>query len=199
MKKIVIATRNQHKLSEMHAILNESSIQFVGLEDFPKIKEIEETGNTLLENSLIKARAVNRLTGYPTIGDDTGLEVDILNGEPGVRSARFAGKNAQSSDNVKLLLNKLKDVPDDKRTARFRTVISFVSDGLERWVEGKVEGIITREISGESGFGYDPIFYYPPLKKTFAELSLVEKNKISHRGLALEKFRILLGKINFSE
>ena len=148
---------------------------------------------------MIKARVIHEITGYPAIGDDTGLEVDILNGEPGVRSARFAGDEAQSVDNVQLLLEKLINVPEAKRTARFRTVISFVMDDIEKWVEGIAEGMIINEPVGNSGFGYDPIFYYPPLKKTFAELSLTEKNKISHRGLALEKFRILLGKINLGE
>jgi len=132
----------------------------------------------------------------PAIADDTGLEVDFLNGAPGIRSARFAGENATSKNNVNLLLNKLIDIPDAERTARFRTVISLVSNKDEDWVEGVAEGIIIREPTGKQGFGYDSIFYYPPLRKTFAELSMEEKNKISHRGLALQKFRILLGKIN---
>ena len=194
--KIVIATHNQHKLREIQEYLNDLPHQFIGLNEFPAINEIAETGYTLLDNSFIKARAVNKMTGLPAIADDTGLEVDYLNGAPGVRSARFAGDKAISKDNVNLLLEKLKNIPGDMRSARFRTVISLVIDGNEKWVEGVAEGRITTKPTGEQGFGYDPIFYYPPLKKTFAELSLKEKNKISHRGLALKKFRILLGKIN---
>ena len=194
--KIVIATHNQHKLREIQEYLNDLPHQFIGLNEFPAINEIAETGYTLLDNSFIKARTINKLTGLPAIADDTGLEVDYLNGAPGVRSARFAGDKAISKDNVNLLLEKLKNIPGDMRSARFRTVISLVIDGNEKWVEGVAEGRITTKPTGEQGFGYDPIFYYPPLKKTFAELSLKEKNKISHRGLALKKFRILLGEIN---
>jgi len=194
--KIVIATHNQHKLNEMREYLKDLPYNFISLDEFPQIDEIEETGETLKENSFIKARTVNRITNLPAIADDTGLEVDFLNGAPGIRSARFAGENATSKNNVNLLLNKLIDIPDAERTARFRTVISLVSNKDEDWVEGVAEGIIIREPTGKQGFGYDSIFYYPPLRKTFAELSMEEKNKISHRGLALQKFRILLGKIN---
>jgi len=199
MKKIVIATHNRHKLIEMKEILKDLSYEFLGLEHFPDIHDIEETGDTLIENSLIKARTVHKITGYPAIGDDTGLEVDFLNGAPGVKSARFAGEDAKPNENVELLLQKLKDVPDNERTARFRTVISFVTANNEKWVEGIAEGKITEKPVGNSGFGYDPIFYFSPLTRTFAELSMDEKNKISHRGLALEKFRILLGNFNLEE
>ena len=198
MKKIVIATRNKNKLIEMKEILRDLPYEFVGLEEFLDIPEIEENGDTFLENSLIKARTVHNLTGYPSIGDDTGLEVDYLKGAPGVRSARFAGENAISSDNVSKLLTELNGIPLYQRNAQFRTVISFVTEQKEHWVEGIVKGLILFEPLGESGFGYDPIFYYPPLKKTFAELSMDQKNKISHRGLALEKFRILLGNNDFA-
>ena len=194
--KIVIATHNQHKLNEMREYLKDLPYNFISLDEFPQIDEIEETGETLKENSFTKARTVNRITNLPAIADDTGLEVDFLNGAPGIRSARFAGENATSKNNVNLLLNKLIDIPDAERTARFRTVISLVSNKDEYWVEGVAEGKIIREPTGKQGFGYDSIFYYPPLRKTFAELSMEEKNKISHRGLALQKFRILLGKIN---
>jgi len=199
MKKIIIATGNPHKLKEIKEFLKDLPYQLLGLNEYPDFPEIEETGDSLLENALIKARTIHNITGLPSIGDDTGLEVDYLNGLPGVRSARFAGKNAESNDNVELLLKKLHNVPDHNRTARFRSVIAFVKSGMEKWVEGIAEGIIIEEKIGNEGFGYDPIFYYPPLKKTFAELSLSEKNKISHRGLALQKFRILLGKINLDE
>ena len=199
MQKIIIATRNLNKLKEIREFFSGVEHQFVGLDRFPEIGEIEETGKTLLENSLIKARTVHNLTGLPAVGDDTGLEVDYLEGAPGVRSARFAGHNADSKNNLDLLLKKLKGVPEQLRAARFRTVISFVSNNHEQWVEGIVEGIILDKPKGRQGFGYDPVFYYPPLRKTFAELSLAEKNKISHRGLALQKFRILLGKFNLND
>jgi XTP/dITP diphosphohydrolase len=156
-------------------------------------------GKTLLENSLIKARTVHEITGFPTVADDTGLEVNCLNGAPGIRSARYAGEKATSKDNLNKLLKDLKGVPFRKRLAQFRTVISFVTDLKEHWVEGIVKGIILEESRGDSGFGYDPIFYIPELNKTFAELSMERKNKISHRGLALEKFRILLGKFNLAK
>ena len=151
-----------------------------------------------MENSLIKARTVHKITGLPTVADDTGLEVNSLNGAPGVKSARYAGENATYKDNLNKLLKDLEGVPHGERQAQFRTVISFVTDSQEHWVEGIVKGTILNESRGESGFGYDPIFYIPELKKTFAELSMEEKNKISHRGLALEKFRILLGKYNLT-
>ncbi len=198
MIKIVFATNNNNKLREAQSILKDLPYQFIGLNEFPNIPEIKETGKTLLENSLIKARTVHEITGFPTVADDTGLEVNSLNGAPGVKSARYAGGNATYEDNLNKLLKDLEGVPFGKRQAQFRTVISFVTDSEEHWVEGIVKGIILNESRGESGFGYDPIFYLPELKKTFAQLSMEEKNKISHRGLALEKFRILLGKYNLT-
>lgn len=198
MIKIVFATNNINKLREAQSILKDLPYQFVGLNEFPDIPEIEETGTTLLENSLIKARTVHKITGFPIVADDTGLEVNSLNGAPGIRSARYAGEKATSKDNLNKLLKDLDGVPYEKRQAQFRTVISFVTDLKEHWVEGIVKGIILNELRGENGFGYDPIFYIPELNMTFAELSMERKNKISHRGLALEKFRILLGKFNLS-
>jgi XTP/dITP diphosphohydrolase len=199
MKKIIIATRNKHKLLEIQSYLADHEYEFIGLEQFPEVAEIDETGSTLLENSLIKASTVHNITGLPAVGDDTGLEVDYLDGAPGVKSARFAGEDSNPQNNINLLLKKLNGVDEISRTARFRTVISIVYNGYEEWVEGIAEGIILKKPKGEGGFGYDPIFYYPPLNKTFAELSMAEKNKISHRGLALQKFRILLGKINLND
>ncbi len=199
MEKIIFATGNINKLQEAKSILNDLPYEFVGLNNYPDIPPIEETGTTLLENSLIKARTVLDITGLPSIGDDTGLEVECLNGAPGVFSGRYAGENATYDDNLNKLLLEMNEVPDQKRQARFRTVISFVTKSQEQYVEGIVEGIIIDKPCGSNGFGYDPIFYIPKLGKTFAELSMDEKNKISHRGLALEKFRILLGKINLAK
>ncbi len=198
MIKIVFATNNIDKLNEAQSILKDLPYQFVGLNEFPNIPEIEETGKTLLENSLIKARTIHKITGIPTMADDTGLEVNSLNDAPGVKSARYAGENATYKDNLNKLLKDLKGVPHGERQAQFRTIISFVTDSEEHWVEGIVKGIILNESRGENGFGYDPIFYIPELKKTFAELSMEKKNKISHRGLALGKIRILLRKFNFA-
>ena len=199
MEKIVFATGNNNKLQEAKSILKDLPYAFVGLDHYTDMPPIEETGTTLLENSLIKARAVFDITGLPSIGDDTGLEVECLYGAPGVFSGRYAGENATYDDNLNKLLLEMNEVPDQKRQARSRTVISFVTKSHEQYVEGIVEGIVIDKPRGSSGFGYDPIFYIPKLGKTFAELSMDEKNKISHRGLALEKFRILLGNFNLAK
>ena len=190
--KIVLATHNHDKEIELKHSLRGLDIEICSLSEYPDIGEIYETGATLLENSLLKANTVHDLTGLPVIADDTGLEVDALDGAPGVYSARFSGVNATYEDNVNKLLSVMEDVSDDMRSARFRTVISFVDEVQELWTEGFIEGRITRDSRGNMGFGYDPIFYIPRLEKTFAELSTAEKNKISHRGLALQKLRKIL-------
>ena len=190
--KIVLATHNYDKEIELQHSLQGLGVKICSLSEYPDIGEIEETGTTLLENSLLKAHTVYDRTGLPAIADDTGLEVDALDGAPGVYSARFAGADATYEDNVNKLLSVMEDVSDDMRSARFRTVISFVDEVQELWTEGFIEGRITRDPRGNMGFGYDPIFYVPRLEKTFAELSTTEKNKISHRGLALQKLRKIL-------
>ena len=190
--KIVLATHNHDKEIELKHSLRGLDVEICSLSEYPDIGEIDETGATLLENSLLKANTVHDLTGLPVIADDTGLEVDALDGAPGVYSARFSGLNATYEDNVKKLLSVMEDIPDDMRSARFRTVISFVDETQELWTEGFIEGRITENARGNMGFGYDPVFYVPRLKKTFAELSTAEKNKISHRGLALQKLRKIL-------
>ena len=190
--KIVLATHNHDKEIELKHSLRGLGVEICSLSEYPDIDEIDETGATLLENSLLKANTVHDLTGLPVIADDTGLEVDALDGAPGVYSARFSGLNATYGDNVNKLLSVMEDVPDDMRSARFRTVISFVDETQELWTEGFIEGRITENARGNMGFGYDPVFYVPRLKKTFAELSTAEKNKISHRGLALQKLRKIL-------
>ena len=190
--KIVLATHNHDKEIELRDLLCDLDVEICSLSDYPDIGEIEETGTTLLENSLLKARIVFAKTGHSAIADDTGLEVDALDGAPGIYSARFAGLDATYEDNVNKLLSVMEDVPDDMRSARFRTVISFVDEIQELWTEGFIEGRITEDPRGNMGFGYDPVFYVPRLEKTFAELSTAEKNKISHRGLALQKLRKIL-------
>ena len=190
--KIVLATHNYDKEIELQHSLQGLGVKICSLSEYPDIGEIEETGTTLLENSLLKAHTVYDRTGLPAIADDTGLEVDALDGAPGVYSARFSGADATYEDNVNNLLSVMEDVSDDMRSARFRTVISFVDEVQELWTEGFIEGRITRDPRGNMGFGYDPIFYIPRLEKTFAELSTDEKNKISHRGIALQKLRKIL-------
>ena len=190
--KIVLATHNHDKEIELQYSLRGLDVDICSLSEYPDIGEIEETGTTLLENSLLKARTVHDRTGLPAIADDTGLEIDALDGAPGVYSARFAGLNPTYEDNVNKLLSVMENVPDDMRSARFRTVISFVDEIQELWTEGFIDGKITEAPRGNMGFGYDPVFYVPRLEKTFAELSTDEKNKISHRGIALQKLRKIL-------
>ena len=192
VKDIVIATHNPDKKKEILISLRELGVNILFLDNFPEIGEIEETGSTLLENSLIKARTVSAITGKPAIADDTGLEVDALNGAPGIYSARYAGINVSYEDNVRKLLSEMSSTDMDSRTARFRTVVSFHSTNKELWTEGVIEGSITMGAIGTGGFGYDPVFNVEQTGKTFAEMTTREKNKISHRGVALEKMCKLL-------
>ena len=191
-KTLILATHNSHKVEELSPALGGLGLVIKTLVDFPQVGEIEETGKTLLENALLKAKTVHSITGYPAIADDTGLEVDALNGRPGVYSARYAGENATYADNVNKMLFELDGVESKKRIATFRTVIAFVTSEKEQWVDGFIQGNITQSAVGKSGFGYDPIFYVPELGKTFAEMSSEEKNKISHRGRAVKKIITIL-------
>ena len=191
-KTLVLATHNIHKQTEMKFILSKLGVTVIGLDQFPEIKSIEETGTTLIENALIKARTVHEITGLPSLADDTGLEVDALNGAPGVYSARFAGENATFEDNVNKMLIALKGIPYDKRRARFRTVLAFVDSNSELSEDGVIEGRIKNKARGKDGFGYDPIFQPESYDITFAEMTSEEKNKISHRARALEKMKKLL-------
>jgi len=183
--KIVIATHNQDKLKEIQREIDGFKWEVVSLNAFPEILEIVEDGKTLVENALIKAREVFEKTGLPTISDDTGLEVDALDGAPGVYTARYAGEDCSYEDNVNKMLKDMHKVPMPNRTAMFKTVMVFKDENEELIVEGVVKGIISRETRGEDGFGYDPIFYVPENNKTFAEMTMSEKNKISHRGNAI--------------
>ena len=192
--KLVLATHNDGKILEMQYALKDISVDVITLKDFPYIDEIPETGQTLLENAFIKAKTVFNETGLPSLADDTGLEIDALSGEPGVYSARYAGENASYLDNCAKVLSKLDGVRPENRTARFRTIMSFVGKDKKFHCEGNVNGLIIDEMIGHNGFGYDPIFYYPKLEKTFAELKKDEKNSISHRGKALRNFCEILKK-----
>ena len=183
MKDLVFATHNAHKLEEIRAILKEYNI--LGLNDINCHTDIIEDANTLEGNAIIKANFVTNNYNINCFADDTGLEVEALDGAPGVYSARYAGENCSYQDNVIKLLDALKDI--ENRKARFRTVIALNLDGKQYTFEGIVNGIITKEQHGEKGFGYDPIFLPDGYDMTFAEMPLEIKNKISHRGLASEK------------
>ena len=205
--KIVLATRNAGKVIELQRILKEfpgaENIEIVGLEKFPDAPQVEETGNTFIENALLKAHAIADSTGVPAIADDSGICVDYLNGAPGIFSARYSG-NGDAANNEKLLAA-LKDVPEDKRGAHFYCAAVFVTpdsfkEKIEIIAEGKFEGVIAQAVKGLGGFGYDPLFI-PTIQKgeitrTSAELSAEEKDSISHRGNAL---RSLVPKILASE
>ncbi|MDZ7333061.1 MAG: XTP/dITP diphosphatase [candidate division KSB1 bacterium] len=190
--KLVLATRNKDKIKEIEHALTGLDVELLTLDQFPQAPEVEEDGTTLAENALKKARTIFDVTHILTMADDTGLEVDFLNGEPGIYSSRFAGEGASYDDNCNKLLELMKAVPKEQRTARFRCVVAFVGPGIERLVEGTCEGFITSEKRGSHGFGYDPIFYVPQYAQTFAEMPLELKNKISHRGVALQQAKRVL-------
>ena len=187
------ATTNKKKLAEIQRILNALGHEAKSLAELGVCVDAEETGTTFEENALIKAKAVARATGMPSISDDSGLEVDALRGAPGVYSARYSGEGANDERNNQKLLSELADVPDEKRGARFRTVITCAfPDGGHFQVEGICEGRMLRSPEGDNGFGYDPLFYYEPFGKTFAALSADEKNSVSHRGKAMRKLAAVL-------
>ena len=194
--KLVLATNNPDKIREMKNLLEDLPIEIMTAGDFSDFPEIEETGTTFEENAVLKAEGIFRATGLAALADDSGLEVDHLNGAPGVYSSRYAGPGCTYDDNNRKLLAEMAGVPREKRTARFRCVIAICfGEGDTQVVEGKAEGYITeRKSTAIHGFGYDPVFFYPPHGKTFAELTLEEKNKISHRGLALGAAREILRK-----
>ena len=188
--KIVLASKNRHKMEEIAQILNPLGIELVLQSELGVDIDVEETGTTFEENSFIKAEAVMKATGLPALADDSGIAVDALNGEPGVYSARYGFDDSLDDwGRLLLLLKNTEHVPDGQRQAQFVCVITMVTpDGKTIQARGEIHGELAREAKGENGFGYDPIFYYPPLGKTTAELSSEEKNKISHRANALKLF-----------
>jgi len=188
MKKIVIASANNHKVSEISIKIQPFFDQILSLADFPEIGEIIEDGNTIEENSFIKSKAAFKYTKIASVADDTILEVDALNGDPGLFTARYAGENATYEENMTKLLEQLDGIEDSARTARFRTIISYVNGVDDFHVEGIIEGKILNNRVGNNGFGYDPIFYSTEFNLSLAEMDSDLKNKISHRGLAIEKF-----------
>ncbi|WP_421773955.1 RdgB/HAM1 family non-canonical purine NTP pyrophosphatase [Gracilimonas sp.] len=186
LNKLVIASQNPHKIEELEQILRPLGIEVLSTKDFPELEEVVEDQPTLQGNALKKARYVAKETGLPALSDDTGLEVDALNGEPGVYSARYAGKRASYQDNVNKLLSELDGITG--RKAQFRTVVALVHSDQEHVFEGICAGEILTEEKGDKGFGYDPIFKPEGFEKTFAELDAGIKNDISHRGKAVQKF-----------
>ncbi len=190
MMKLVFATGNQGKMREIREILSDMDLEAVSMKEIGLDIPIEEDGATFEENALIKARAVAKACGEIVLADDSGLEVDYLNKEPGIYSARYMGEDTPYSVKNANIIARLAGVPDEKRTARFLCAIAAVfPDGSEIVTSGTVEGRIDYEEKGENGFGYDPIFYVPEFGRTTAELSDEEKNRISHRGKALRKMK----------
>jgi XTP/dITP diphosphohydrolase len=191
--QLVLATNNKDKVREIKHLLEDLPVTILTADDFLEFPDPEETGATLEENAILKARAVAEFADLPALADDSGLEVAALDGAPGVFSSRYAGENVTYRDNYLKLIDALKGVPKEKRNARFRCVIAVVwQDGSVETVEGAADGYIAEDVVGDKGFGYDPVFYYPPLGKRFSEMTLDEKNLVSHRGKALQEARTLI-------
>ena len=190
---IVLATRNPHKQEELMALLDDLGLKILTVDAFQNIPVIEETGTTCEENAMIKARQMAKLTGCWSLADDTGLEVEALGGRPGVHAARYAGEEATYKDNWQKLLRELEGVPAGQRSARFVTVVALADPmGKVEVAKGSLEGTIAEQPAGSEGFGYDPVFLIPRLGYTLSEMSLEQKNQISHRGQALRKAKVML-------
>jgi XTP/dITP diphosphohydrolase len=191
---LVIATRNKGKTSEIKSLLSGFPIIVRNLDDFGTIPEVKEDGETFDDNAYKKSSFAAKILGFPALADDSGLVVEALNGAPGVQSARYGGENASDEERCLKILNEMNG--KSNRKAAFECVISVaVPGGAALTYEARCEGIITEKLKGENGFGYDPIFYYPPLNKTFAELTQQEKNQISHRGKAFQELKEEFDKI----
>jgi len=188
--RVVLASKNQHKLVEISKITEKFGIELVLQSELGVDIDVEETGTTFEENSFLKAEAVMKATGLPALADDSGIAVDALNGEPGIYSARYGfDESLDDWGRVYLLLKNTEHVPDEKRQAKFVCVITLVTpEGKTIQARGEVHGYLTREPAGEGGFGYDPIFYYPPFGMTLAEVPAEKKNEVSHRANALKLF-----------
>ena len=195
-QKWVLATGNQGKVKEMSELLNSFSIEVLPQSKF-NVPDVPETGTTFVENAIIKARHAAKLTGLPAIADDSGLEVDFLNGQPGIYSARYAGKLATDQDNIDKLLNKLEGINPEQRKARFQCVLVYLRHELDPTpiiCQGTWEGSITEAVDGENGFGYDPVFWVESEQSTSAQLNKQRKSELSHRGKALTQLVALLQK-----
>ena len=195
MKRIVFATGNEHKMVEIRQILNDPGYEIVSMKEAGIYADIVEDGISFEENAMIKARALMKRTGDLVLADDSGLEIDYLNGEPGIYSSRYLGEDTPYEKKNQILLERLEGVPDEKRTARFVCAIAAAfPDGRIEVRRGTIEGIIGHEIAGENGFGYDPIFYLPERGCTTAQLTEEEKNAVSHRGRALRQMAEVIKK-----
>jgi XTP/dITP diphosphohydrolase len=193
--KIVFATKNEGKVKEIQEMLEGMNIELISLNHYNHVPEISEDGKSFLENALKKAKIVSEYTGETVLADDSGLKVDILNGEPGIYSARYAGNNATDDENNQKLLAKLENIPVQKRSASFFcSLVLYNKDGVYESFEGRWKGQIIDQRCGDNGFGYDPIFYVPELKQTAAQLPPAIKNKVSHRGQAFAKLKKVLEK-----
>lgn len=193
--KLVFATRNKGKLRELRQLLPELKLDVLALDDIEGAPDIVEDGDTFAANAVLKARGIMLATGLPALADDSGLEVDALDGAPGVLSARYSGEGASDQDRIDLLLRNLRGVPADQRTARFRCVVAYVHPDQPDQVElsdGSCEGRILEQQRGSGGFGYDPVFYVEQLKQTFAQAPAEAKNRISHRGRAMQRMAVIL-------
>jgi len=191
--KLLVATNNPGKLAEYQALLADLPIELTYLEAEGITLQVEESGSSFRENAILKARRYAEVSGLLTLADDSGLEVDALGGEPGIRSSRYAGPGASDADRVRLLLENLRDVPWERRQARFRCVVAIATpDGQVYTAEGECSGIIAFEPRGGHGFGYDPVFYVPEFDATMAELPPEVKNRVSHRARAVQAARPLL-------
>ena len=200
MRRIVLATRNGHKVRELQTILadliEELDLEIVGMGEFPDVAEVVETGVTFQENATLKAVAAAKATGLPALADDSGLSVEVLGGAPGVFSGRWAGTHGQDRANLELLLGQLHDVPDEKRAAAFVcAAVLALPDGTVVVREGRMSGTLAREPRGDNGFGYDPILVVGGGARTSAELTFEEKNAISHRGKAFRALTVDLRKV----
>jgi XTP/dITP diphosphohydrolase len=192
----MLATNNVGKLREYRSLLENIPFELVTPLELGINSSVEEIGDSYKDNASLKACVLAKESHLLTLADDSGLEVDALHGEPGVMSARYAGKNASDIDRINYLLSKLKNVPENKRSARFVCVIAIaLPDGSVQFCTGECKGVITLKPIGENGFGYDPIFYFPELQKTMAELPANIKNQVSHRGQATQKARLILDQI----
>lgn len=195
MKKIIFATGNEDKMKEIRRILADPSLEILSLKDAGIHADIDENGKSFEENAMIKAEAISKMTGEIVLADDSGLEIDYLNKEPGIYSARYMGEDTSYRIKNQNIMDRLEGVPDEKRTARFVCAIAAVfPDGRELVTRGTIEGIIGYEERGENGFGYDPIFFLPERGCSTAELPPEEKNNVSHRGNALRSMKALLEK-----
>ncbi|MFP4456338.1 MAG: XTP/dITP diphosphatase [Clostridia bacterium] len=193
MDKIILATRSKGKIAEFSELLDPYKVEILTTYDLDEPLEVQETEDTFRGNARLKATAYMELTGYPALADDSGLIVESLGEKPGVYSSRYAGINATDKENNEKLLHELKDVPMDRRNAKFISAIALVfPNNSVQIVEGTCEGIILEEPKGDNGFGYDPLFYVPEVKKTYAEMTSKEKNQYSHRAKAMQKLARIL-------